>query len=662
MCGIACIFGGDPAAIGHGLGSCVARLTHRGPDDQGVELIRVGEAVLGLGQRRLSIIDLSSAGHQPMVHPQTGDVIVYNGEVYNFGDLRAELEAAGSRFIGHSDTEVILHALSLWGPKALERLNGMFALVFYHKATNTLIAARDPIGMKPLYVAQTGEALVLASEVRSVLATGLISPYISLPAVCGVLAFGAVQEPLTFFKQIEAFPAGTWRRYQLEPNGKARRLEEHRFWSIPTEIDEGLTGAGLIERVRGTIEQAVTDHLISDVPVGVFLSSGLDSTIMAGLAARHTAQLRTLTVGFSMDSPELSESGAAAETARVLGVTHADIQISSIEAERATVEWLDSLDQPSVDGLNTFVISKAVRAAGIVVALSGLGGDELFGGYPSFEDVPRFARTASRLSWAPPALRGLIGMAATARRGRTVRAKAAEMLRIGNDPLRLYLHRRRLMSDAQLADLGLDPLHEGLDRSCLPRSTFDAVAPAGPDILAAVSRYEAQFYMGNMLLRDTDANGMAHSLEIRPPLLDKRVMDLGFRIPGASRLPDGRARKHLLRAAFPDLLRPELLNQPKRGFWLPIRRWMVGPLRPACEEALAHVKSLAVFRSEAVDRLWRRFLTHPDSQVWSSAFMLCVLGSYMRQIRSWAPSPQLPSGFTLIPAEKSGSSERHGTR
>lgn len=609
---------------------------HRGPDDQGLELFRIGDATLGLGQRRLSIIDLSSAGHQPMVHPQRGDALVYNGEVYNFLELRAELEAQGVRFTGRSDTEVVLHALVQWGPEAVRRFNGMFALVFHERATNTLIVARDQIGMKPLYVAERDRSLVIASEVRAIMASGLVPPRPSRQALCGLLAFGAVQEPLSFFEGVESFPAGTWRRYQLRPDGSSKVIEERRYWSIPGDVDPGLAGPSLVSRVRETIEQAVTDHLVSDVPVGVFLSSGLDSTIMAGLAARHTSHLRTLSVGFSLDGPEASESAAAAETARQLGVVHTDIQVSGTDAELATVRWLESLDQPSVDGLNTFVISSAVRAAGIGVAISGLGGDELFGGYPSFRDVPRFAELASWFAWAPPGLRHSLGLVAAMPRPRPVRHKIAEMLRIGADPLRLALHRRRLMSDALLTELGLDPVRLGLDRSCQPMAVVNAMPPPGSDLVAAVSRYEAQFYMGNMLLRDTDANGMAHSLEIRPPFLDRRVMDLAFRIPGSERLPEGQPPKHLLRVAFPDLLRRELLDLPKRGFWLPIRRWMVGPLRPLCEDALSHVKSLDMLAPVAVDRLWSRFLEHPESQVWSPAFMLCVLGSYLRQAETWS--------------------------
>ena len=624
----------------------VAAQRHRGPDDEGQEFVSLSGATLGMGQRRLSIQDLSPNGHQPMIHPETGDILVFNGEMYDVGGLRRELEAAGSRFRGHSDTEVILHAMARWGPDCLSRFNGMYAIIFYHKKTNTLTVARDPIGIKPLYYAHAGDRLLIASEVRAILASGAVTPYMSLPAINSLLAYGAVQEPLTFFKTIRAYPPGTWTRYRLQPDGTATEDTSRRFWKIP-EIDPALTSERAVPLVRQAVEDAVRDQLISDVPVGVFLSSGLDSTIIAGLACRHTSRLRTLTVGFAMDSPELSESGAAEITARQLGVEHQDIQISSIEAERSTVEWLNSLDQPSVDGLNTYVISKAVRKAGIVVALSGLGGDELFGGYPSFEDVPRFIRMARKLSFLPPSMRFAFGKMAALRRGFTVREKAGEMLAIGDDPLRVYLHRRRLMSDGQMRRFGLEPTSQGLDRSFEPIEAMEAIGVGGQDLIADVSRFESRFYMGNMLLRDTDTNGMAHSLEIRPPFLDQRVLDLAYRIPGSVRMPDGLARKQILRQAFPDLLRPELLAQPKRGFWLPIRRWMIGPLRPMCEEALGHVKSIETFRPEAIDDVWNRFCLHPDSQVWSSAFMLCVLGCYMRQIRSIVPKATQSSSQTI---------------
>ncbi len=646
MCGIAGILAPPTIDVRRALGSMLSCQTHRGPDDQGTEFVELGELHLGLGQRRLSIIDLSPMGHQPMIHPETGDVLTYNGELYNFQDLRRELEALGSRFRGHSDTEVILHALTRWGPKVLERLNGMFALAFYSKKDRTLLLARDPIGMKPLYVAQTEHQLAFASEVRGVLASGVVTPYIDLRAVSGLLAYGAVQEPLSFFKAIRSFPAGSAQTFSVGPAGTIAAGPIHRFWDFP-KVNPSLREADVIPMIRSTMEKAVEEHLISDVPVGVFLSSGLDSTIIAGLATKYSKSIRTLTVGFALDDPDRSESAAAEATARELGVQHSDIQISSIEAERLTIDWLTKLDQPSVDGLNTFVISKAVRGAGIIVALSGLGGDELFGGYPSFEQVPRFVRTLQRAGFVPPALRSAAARMAMFANPRLVRDKAAEMCAIGSDVHRLYLHRRRLMADAALTELGLSWEREGLHSTYLLPEVYRECAEEPGDPVASVSRLEARYYMRNMLLRDTDNNGMAHSLEIRPPFLDKRVMDLAFSIPGQVRLPTGRANKHLLRVAFSDLLRDELRQLPKKGFYLPIRRWMLGPLRDLCIDALGHVKSLEAFRPSAVDEVWQRFNAQPDSQIWSSAFMLVVLGAYLRQTRQSVPATPLVSPVVI---------------
>lgn len=640
MCGIAGILAAPNVDVRKALAAMVACQTHRGPDDQGLEFVELGNANLGLGQRRLSIIDLSPMGHQPMIHPETGDILIYNGELYNFQDLRKELEALGSRFRGHSDTEVILHALTRWGPKVLERLNGMFSIAFFDKKNRTLTLARDPIGMKPLYIAQTEHHLAFASEVRGVLASGIVTPYIDLGAVSGLLAYGAVQEPLSFFKAIRSFPPGSSQVFSVEQSGKIRAGPVQRFWNFP-KVQTGASEREIAEQIRATMDKAVEEHLISDVPVGVFLSSGLDSTIVAGLATKHSRNIRTLTVGFALDDPDRSESAAAEATARELGVQHTDIQISSIEAERLTVDWLNRLDQPSVDGLNTFVISKAVRGAGIIVALSGLGGDELFGGYPSFEQVPRFLRTLQRAQMIPASIRSMGARMAMCRQPRLVRDKAAEMCAIGPDVFRLYLHRRRLMADAALHELGLNASREGLDATYLTAETVRDATEDNSDPIAAISRLEARFYMRNMLLRDTDNNGMAHSLEIRPPFLDKRLMDLAFSIPGHMRLPSGRANKHLLRVAFADMLRDEIKTLPKKGFYLPIRRWMLGPLRDMCVDALGHVKSLEAFSPKAVDAVWDRFNSHPDSQIWSSAFMLVVLGAYLRQTRMRVPTTPL---------------------
>jgi asparagine synthase (glutamine-hydrolysing) len=627
MCGIAGFLGLDRRQVASGTARLNAALAHRGPDDSGEEVLPLRNGFLGLGHRRLSILDLSPAGHQPMVHPCTGDRLIFNGEVYNFADLRRELEKAGETFRGHSDSEVLLHALTLWGPDCLGRLEGMYAFAFLDATRQRLILARDPAGIKPLYYAHVGENFLFASEVRALLASGLLPPRLDPRGVAGLLAYGAVQQPCTLFRDIRSLPPGCWIEITAQEENQWRVSEPRRFWSYPgpdadVSEDEAATG------VRETLDAAVRDHLVSDVPVGLFLSSGLDSTNLAGLASRHTRELQSFTVSFA-DQPDFSEQQLAAETARQFGLRHIEIPLPAEEAEAAARDWLDALDQPSMDGLNVYVISRAVRRQGIKAALSGLGSDELFGGYPSFRDVPRLRRLVSPLRGLPAGARRGLGALAGLGRSTAVRSKLADVFAGDSCVYAIALQRRRLLSNRQLASLGISAEELGLTPEFQPAEALDGLNRDDTDVIAAVSRYESHFYQGNVLLRDADANGMAHGLEIRVPFLDQRLLNLVHSIPGQIRLPGKAPGKHLLRRACADLLRPEILAQPKRGFTLPLRRWMLGSLRPMCERGLKALKDLGVLRADGIDSIWQRFLEEPESPLWTRALTLSVLGAYI---------------------------------
>lgn len=630
MCGIAGIIAKDPALVRAALPKMVAVQTHRGPDDQGQEIFDLGGSWLGLGQRRLSILDLSPMGHQPMAHPETGDQIIFNGEIYNFQALRHELEAAGAKFRGHSDTEVLLHGLVRWGPEYISRLEGMYAFAFYKKSDGRLLLARDPVGIKPLYFSKPREALVFASEVRGILAAGLIDRKVDRQAVAGLLAYGSVPEPLTIYDSIRTFPAGCWRWFDARRLQDAEPLPPIRYWSFP-EVNVQANESGAVCTLRETLDAAVRDHLVSDVPVGVFLSAGLDSTIMAALAAKHTPQLRTFTVGFA-DRPEMSEASLAAETARRIGTQHTDIQITGQEAEATARRWLDSLDQPSVDGLNTYVISQAVRAQGIVVALSGLGGDELFGGYSSFARVPRLMRLLGRVSWVPRSLRSAATSLATLGKPSAVQQKARDMAASNAGIVELFLQCRRSMSNGQLAALDVHAHELGLEPTFLPPDVMGSLRPQTDDVLAALSRLESTFYMGNTLLRDSDTNGMAHSLEIRVPLLDRRMLDFALALPGSVKLPTGVNNKHLLRTAFSEYLPSELTSRHKTGFTLPIGHWVAGPMRDLCESALRHLKGTGLLNRAGIDAVWSEYIRGTDRVHWTRPVTLCILGHYLQQV------------------------------
>lgn len=626
MCGISAIISKNQEQVTTSLRAMVASQFHRGPDDSGQNILPFGNYFLGLGHRRLSIIDLSPLGHQPMVHPDNGDQIIFNGEIYNFQKIRTQLIRLGETFKSNSDTEVLLHALSRFGTKCLKDLEGMYSFIFLDRRNNKIVVARDPLGIKPLYIATKDEITIFSSEVRSILATNLIPRKISPQGVAGYLAYGAIQEPFSIVQDIRMFPAGCYQEFTAD---NAQPLSSPiPFWSFP-KSPSPITEQEVIGQIRATLDSAVSDHMVSDVPVGVFLSSGLDSTIIAGLARRHSKQLRSFTVGFS-DDVDLSELVLASETARLWNLDHTEIVINKQAAQESSLAWLSSLDQPSIDGLNVFLISKAVKDQGIVVALSGLGGDELFGGYPSFYDVPHAMDLLQNISWLPKSLRGGLARFTKLHRGKAISEKYRDMA-YGKRAIKdLYLHRRRTMSDLQLDSLGINSVSTGLSENFQSPAILESLNINEEDPIWSISQLETRFYQNNMLLRDSDTNGMAHSLEIRVPMLDKRMLDLMYLIPGRVRLPNGKPNKHLLHAAFPDLLRKQLAKQAKRGFSLPIQRWMHGPLRPLCEDALVSLKQTGIVNASGIDTVWTEFLRAPETPIWSRAFSLCVLGEYIR--------------------------------
>lgn len=626
MCGIAGIIGPNRDRVRDATARMTAAIAHRGPDADGVEVRPFGDGWVGLGHRRLSILDLSPLGRQPMRHEPTGCEIVYNAEVYNFPVLRKQLEADGERFRSGSDTEVVLAGIARYGPEYVRRLEGMYALALYDPRGPSLTLTRDPAGIKPLFAVEANGYFLFASEIRALLASGLVPRTVSKAAVGGLFAFGSVPQPLSMIESVRMQPPGSWRTIRAVPGGFA--ADEPNVWWRPPAADPDFDASGLPERIRTALDAAVRDHLIADVPVGVFLSAGLDSAAIAALAAKHSKEVRAFTVAVS-DQPDFDELTVAAETARRLGLPHTPIQIPTADAEVAAAEWLAAADQPSLDGLNTFLISKAVRAHGFIVALSGLGADELFGGYPSFREVGRIRTARAAVGWLPSGARRAVAHAIATGKPAAVREKLGDLFAGPGDTGSMALRRRRVLNEIQLADMGLTAGECGLSPEWLPDEAMACLPPAGSDSGWAISVVESLFYQTNVLLRDSDANGMAHGLEIRVPFLDQRLLDLCHRIPGSIRFPPGKSPKHLLREAVGDLLYADLLARPKTGFTLPLRRWMAGPLRPTCEAALATVRQSGFVNPAGVDRLWAAFLADPESRVWSRVLTLVSLGDWL---------------------------------
>jgi asparagine synthase (glutamine-hydrolysing) len=532
-------------------------MTARGPDGCGAWIADDGR--VGLASRRLAILDLSAAGAQPMASAEGRFRLVMNGEIYNFLELRRELEAEGVSFRSRSDTEVVLALYAREGTAMLSRLRGMFGLAIWDDREKTLLLARDPLGIKPLYVAAAGGCLRFASQVKALERGGAVSRETDPAGVAGFLLWGSVPEPFTIRKAVRALPAG---HFLLVRDGRPGE-------PTPFEIST-------IEPMEPTaaVEDSVRAHLVSDVPVAVFLSAGLDSSLIAALARRHLpAPPTTFTIRFdALEGTAQDEAPLAAEVARRLGTRHVERRVGRADCADLWQGALAAMDQPSLDGFNTWVVSRAAHEAGLKVVLSGLGGDEAFGSYPSFTDVPRLARMAQRLGRVPglpavwPSLARLLSPG---------RPKLRGLLRYGPSLGGAYFLRRGLFLPEELPGLmGREAASEGL-RSHDPVADAARTLAAGngraADAWTAVHLLESARYMRNQLLRDSDWASMAWSVELRVPLVDawlyRRLAANGFE-PARSQ-----GKAELVRRAAPELP-AEVLRRPKTGFYIPVAEWM----------------------------------------------------------------------------------------
>ncbi|MEI6234865.1 MAG: asparagine synthase (glutamine-hydrolyzing) [Planctomycetota bacterium] len=628
MCGIAGIMMGDRHAARERIRNMNAAQRHRGPNDEGFEELPAGEQLLILAHRRLSIQDLSAAGHQPMHNPDTGDWIIFNGEIYNFKALRLDLEKLGERFQSQCDTEVILKAFARWGMSSFEKLNGMFAFALFSAATQELFLVRDPLGIKPLYYSWHKGAFGFASEVRALKAGRLVSGEIDRRAVAGMVAYGAVQEPLTLYKEAKALPPGTWAVLDLNSNRQSF-ARTGRHWDFPVASEPAGGREAALESLREILTDACTSHLVSDVPVGVFLSSGIDSNAIAAVCSKAHKDIDTFSLRLS-DQPELDESSEAARSAGALGLRHHIMDVTDAEVCGQTCAWMASQDQPSMDGLNTFVISKAVRSHGIVVALSGLGGDELFAGYPSFKVVPQMIGWRERTQFLPSSLLQFGVKVAFLGRAPSSQRKIADTITTPPTTSAMYFRKKRLTSDSEMRDLGFDARELNLTPEFMPPECEPERGLPAHDSAAALSILESRFYMGNTLLRDSDSCSMAHGLELRVPLLDRRILDFAYSIPGQMRMDKTHSamNKPMLAGALNGILPPRILGLKKRGFNLSQSRWMHGPLSGVFEDGISALKRSTLTDSKTVGTLWNNFQKSNQGFDWARLWTMGVLGSW----------------------------------
>jgi asparagine synthase (glutamine-hydrolysing) len=548
--------------------ACRDAMRSRGPD--GADAWVSPDGRVGLGHRRLAIIDLSEGGRQPMRRGEL--VIVFNGEIYNYRELRAEL--ADAEFTSQSDTEVLLRLYERHGEAMLGKLRGMFALALWDGARKRMLLARDPYGIKPLYYADDGGTLRLASQVRALIGTGQVSKQFDPAGAVGFFLRGTVPEPFTMYRAVRSLPAGSYAF--VDENG----VVERQYFSIAATLRDAVQTAGDIsdDQRRALVHDAVLEsvryHMVADVPVGAFLSAGIDSTAVVALARESgAADLQTLTLRFEEYKGRVNdEAPLASLVARQYGVRHEihDLSLAEFKAELPMI--FDAMDQPSVDGLNSYFISKAAHEHGLKVAMSGTGGDELFGGYTSFRDIPRWMPITSVLAKVPRLGDAVHRVnAALARRSRHVSPKMGEIVRYGASWAGAYLVKRgRFLAEELPSVLPEDVAREGLQRLNVLRLIEQAVTPDPGNGYARIAALESSLYLRNQLLRDMDWASMAHSLEVRVPLVDAHLLR-----KLAPALVTRRERGKQLLACAPDPPLPAAVrNRRKTGFTLPINEWL----------------------------------------------------------------------------------------
>lgn len=629
MCGICGVVIADHLRVESAVRRMMAAMTHRGPNDEGYAELPLGgegDPVAGFGFRRLSILDLTPAGHQPMVNPATGDCLAFNGEIYNFRSLRRQLESEGQVFQSTGDSEVLLKALSAWGQGALEKLEGMYALAFYEARSRRILLARDPLGIKPLYTALLPDRFVFASQIQPLLASGLVPTDLDVGGIAGMLAYGAVQAPRTIYSHIRSFPAGASQWIDARVTEGHAPPEPRGYWSFPTEIinDDPALAA---ERVRQLLKASVLKHLVADVPVGVFLSAGIDSTVIASYAREYTPRVTAFTVGFGRVHGE-DEVALAAATAKSLGVDHVAVELDVANLPEKWHDWLASMDSPSVDGFNTYVVSRRLAKEGVVVGLSGLGADELFGGYSTFSRAPKISRILRSLALIPRPLRAGAAAGLSLLTGQEGTSEKLLDVITGDPSIEsVACGLRRTLSNKRLVAMGLPASKAKMRRDYLDPGTSAVALPVAADPFNVVARVEAELYMRNTLLRDTDTNSMRHSLEVRVPFLDLPLVNYVASLPGHVKQPGRSAAKALLREAAEGVLPHAIANRPKTGFTLPIGEWMRGPMRDSCDAAIRRVAALDFMEGGGVRDVWQSFLHNEQSLHWSRPLALVVLGS-----------------------------------
>ena len=619
MCGIAGIHGKADGAAWAATHRMTAALAHRGPDAEGHW---TDDRSIVIGHRRLSILDTSDAANQPMTSWCGRHVIAFNGEVYNYAELREELDYP---FKTTGDTEVVLAALREWGVAALDRLNGMFALALWDCEEERLLLARDRMGIKPLYLHASDDGLLWASEIRALLASDRIERRLNRASVIDFLRYQTVHGPDTLIEGVEMLPAG----HLIWADDNEIRTEA--WWdpaaAASTAVQDGQPwtygGGPAATRVRDLLLDSVRLRMRSDVPFGAFLSGGIDSSAVVALMS-EVGERKVATFNVAFHEDEFDESRFARMIAGRYDTDHHEIRLSAGDFLESVPDALAATDHPSGDGPNTYVVSQATKKAGLTVALSGLGGDELFAGYPVFRRTADLLDKRWAMAW-PRGLRKLAGAAYRAARPGVAADKFATLLSGDRlDPTSTYPISRRVLLEPEIRKATpLAPTPDSVASWC--RQVLDHAPARDLPVLSRISLAEMHTYMQHVLLRDTDQMSMAHALEVRVPFLDHRLVETALAIGDPVKFPH--TPKALLTAALGDRLPREIVDRPKMGFTLPWEVWLNGPLEATCQAGLDALVQRDLLHADAAKALWGGFLSGRTS--WSRVWTLVALGQWI---------------------------------
>jgi len=593
-------------------------IIHRGPDAEGVYI----DDYIMLGHRRLSIIDVNSASNQPMFGVKNKYTIVFNGEIYNYKTLKSLLNEY--HFKTNSDTEVVIAAYQKWGKLCVNHLDGMFAFAIWDKENKSLFIARDRLGIKPLYYVLDNDKIIFSSSVKAILNSDLIYRKIRQESLVDYLRFQTVHSPYTIIEDLYSLDPGQY----IFLNDEKQELKT--YWHLTKNWKIAENSISKVQhQVSDLLSKSVEKRLMSDVSFGAFLSGGIDSSIIVGLMAeKHNQKIDTFSVTFKED--EFSESKYARLIANKFNTNHHEIELSVEEFKEMIPTAMKFYDHPSGDGLNTYVVSKKTRASGIKMALSGVGGDELFGGYSVFSQIPN-SQSKKWLSSFPNYARKYVGIFYHLVKKNVASSKIKEILKQEYfDTEFIYQFYRQTLMDDQVERL--------IKKQLLPKNKVFELTHnlIGYDTngwnlppLSRISVAEIATYMQNVLLRDVDQMSMANSLEVRVPFLDHHLVEYTLGVSDAIKKPI--TPKKLLVDSFKDYLPQEVYNRKKMGFVLPYEKWMKGELRDFCKENLNELEKISYLKTNQITKLWNAFEKGDKRVGWSRIWHLVILGHWIKE-------------------------------